>query len=178
MVLQQFCVHMFKYARKTNEILTIPSASQPTSQPTSQPASERANQADSQAARQPVSQPGARQPGSQAASQAAKQPDSRHPRQVLHHKVLQMTRVHVRSKSVKMCEMAKIMRRRHSLLLSGATLDTGHVCTGAHVAASGHTRRPCSTACWPGCCRFPGSVEEHLWPQFGECGHLSALGAI
>ena len=117
MVLQQFCVHMFKYARKTNEILTIPSASQPTSQPTSQPASERANQPGSQAARQPASQQPARsqparQPGSQAAGQAAKQPESRHPRQVLHHKVLQMTRVHVRPKSIRMCERAKIMRRR------------------------------------------------------------------
>ena len=101
MVLQQFCVHMFKYARKTNEISTISSATQPTSQPASPPASEPTSQVARQPASQPASsQPGARQPGSQAAGQAAKQPDSRHPCQVLHHKVLQMTRVHVRPKSV------------------------------------------------------------------------------
>ena len=47
---KQFCVHMFKNARETHEILIIPSASQPTSQPVSHPASERANQPGSQAA--------------------------------------------------------------------------------------------------------------------------------
>ena len=60
----------------------------------------------------------------------------RHHRQVLHHKVLQMTRVHLRPKSAKMCEMVKIVQRGPSLstsvplpgsALQGAAEDEGLV---------------------------------------------------